>query len=151
MDRSISHPDALPDDSGGDPEETGVRTLDEHECWRLLEEARLGRLGTRDGDEIEITPVNYIADERRIFFRTARGSKQLRLSLYSTVAFEIDRVTGGEAVSVIVRGQARTLTDAAELERFERLGLRPWVAPEKLEVIEIAPYRVTGRRFRLQG
>lgn len=151
MDKSMRHPETLPDGSDGDPAENGVRALGEQECWQLLGESRFGRLGTRDGDEIEITPVNYVADDRRIFFRTARGSKQLRLSLYSTVAFEIDHVAGGEAVSVIVRGQARTLTDAAELERFERLGLRPWVAPEKLEVIEIAPYRVTGRRFRLQG
>lgn len=152
MDKSISHPGTLSDGSrGGDPEQNGVRTLGEDECWELLEGGRFGRLGTRDGDEIEIIPVNYVADGRRIFFRTGRGSKQLRLSLYTTVAFEIDRVAGGQAVSVIVRGEARTLTDAVELERFERLGLRPWTDPEKLEVVEIAPYRVTGRRFRLQG
>ena len=95
--------------------------------------------------------MNFIADEGKLYFRSARGSKLLRLSLYSQVAFEVDHVTGGRAWSVIVRGHARTLTDPQELERFERLGLRPWLDTEKLEVVEIAPYKVTGRRFSLQG
>ena len=60
-------------------------------------------------------------------------------------------MAGGQAWSVIVRGHARTLTDPKDLERFERLDLRPWLDTVKLEVVEIDPYKVTGRRFSLQG
>ncbi|WP_144791183.1 pyridoxamine 5'-phosphate oxidase family protein [Kocuria palustris] len=155
MDKDILHPEPLPEQDGpaqDRSEHDGVVTqLTDDECWDLLEESRFGRLGTRDGDEIEITPVNFIADGGKIFFRSARGSKLLRLTLYSQVAFEIDHVAGGRAWSVIVRGHARTLTAPEDLVRFERLGLRPWLDTEKLEIVEIEPYRLTGRRFTLQG
>lgn len=150
MDKDILHPEPLPEQDELRAE-TPVEPLSDEQCWQLLGESRFGRLGTRDGDEIEITPVNFIADEGKLYFRSARGSKLLRLSLYSQVAFEIDHVAGGRAWSVIVRGQARTLTDPEDLERFERLGLRPWLDTEKLEVVEIDPHRITGRRFSLQG
>lgn len=150
MDKNILHPDPLPEQDE-QPAQAPAEPLSERQCWQLLGQSRFGRLGTRDGDEIEITPVNFIADEGKLYFRSARGSKLLRLSLYSQVAFEVDHVTGGRAWSVIVRGHARTLTDPQELERFERLGLRPWLDTEKHEVVEIAPYKVTGRRFSLQG
>ncbi|MCT1834255.1 pyridoxamine 5'-phosphate oxidase family protein [Kocuria palustris] len=150
MDKDILHPDPLPEQDE-QPAQAPAEPLSEQQCWQLLGQSRFGRLGTRDGDEIEITPVNFIADEGKLYFRSARGSKLLRLSLYSQVAFEVDHVAGGQAWSVIVRGHARTLTDPKDLERFERLDLRPWLDTVKLEVVEIDPYKVTGRRFSLQG
>lgn len=155
MDKDILRPDPLPENEPVEPEaadaQSAVHELSEDECWGLLRDSRFGRLGTRDGDEIDITPVNFAVDGSRLFFRSARGSKLLRLTLYSQVAFEVDQVTGGKAWSVLVRGRARTLTDPQDLERFERLGLRPWLDTEKLEVVEITPSRITGRRFSLQG
>ena len=150
MVKDILHPDPMPEHD--DPQDQApAEPLSDEQCWELLGESRFGRLGTRDGDEIEITPVNFIADDGKLYFRSARGSKLLRLTLYSQVAFEVDHLAGGQAWSVIVRGHARTLTDPKDLERFERLDLRPWLDTVKLEVVEIDPYKVTGRRFSLQG
>lgn len=159
---SIAHPEPLPEHDSTGPDHgvaeqspaaqaAPVTELSEQECWELLEQGRFGRLGTRDGDDIDITPLNYAVIDRRLLLRTARGSKLLSLSLNSRVAFEADRASGGTAWSVMVRGDARVLDPQQDRQLLAELELRPWVATEKLEVVEIAPSRITGRSFRLHG
>lgn len=126
-----------------------IQELSEQESWDLLKQARFARLATREGDEIDITPLNIVTDGERLYFRSAKGTKVLQLQLNPHVTVEIDRATGSEAHSVVVRGTARMLTETEDIERVESLGLRPWLETEKLEFVEITPTRVTGRKFRL--
>lgn len=126
-----------------------VTELTPEQCWEHLYSARFGRIATMDGDEIEITPINIVADDGRIYFRTARGTKLLHLVLNENVAVQLDHAQGGEAWSVMVRGTARRLTDPEETARVDELPLRPWVDTVKLEYVEVTPTRVTGRVFRL--
>lgn len=126
-----------------------IQELDEQQCWELLSQARFARLGTLDEGQIDITPLNIATDGQKIYFRTAKGHKLTQLTLNPTVAVEVDRAEGGTAVSVLVRGQARQLTDPEEIQHVESLALNPWLNTEKLEFVEITPTRVTGRRFRL--
>lgn len=126
-----------------------VAPLSEQESWELLEQARFARLATRDGEEIDITPLNIVADGEHIYFRSAPGTKVRALQRNPHVSIEIDRVSGSEAHSVVARGTARTLTDPDDIAHVERLGLRPWLETEKSEVVEITATRVTGRKFRL--
>lgn len=126
-----------------------VTELSSEQCWEHLYSARFGRIATMDGDEIEITPINLVADDEKIYFRTARGTKLLHLMLNEHVAVQVDQAQGGEAWSVIVRGTARHLTDPEETARVDELPLRPWVDTTKLEYVEVVPTKVTGRVFRL--
>lgn len=136
--------------SGQDrPEEPRVRELTEDECWEVLNAARFARLGTVDEGEIDITPINVVASDGRLYFRTAKGTKLTKLLLNPQVALETDRVEGGRATSVVVRGEARQLTDPEETLRVDALPLRPWLHTEKLEYVEVAPTKITGRAFRL--
>ena len=131
------------------PQGSPITQLSEQESWELLKQARFARLATRDGDEIDITPLNIVTDGEKIYFRSAKGTKVLHLQLNPHVALEIDRASGSEAHSVVVRGTAAIITDADEVTRVEELGLRPWLNTEKLEFVEITPTRITGRSFRL--
>lgn len=126
-----------------------VTELSQEQCWEHLYSARFGRIATMDGDEIEITPVNLVADDEKVYFRTARGTKLLHLVLDEHVAVQVDHVQGGEAWSVLVRGTARQLTDPEETARVDELPLRPWLETTKLEYVEVAPSKVTGRLLRL--
>jgi nitroimidazol reductase NimA-like FMN-containing flavoprotein (pyridoxamine 5'-phosphate oxidase superfamily) len=122
--------------------------LSQDECWDLLREHEFGRLAFTIVDEQHLTPINYAVDGETLLFRTAPGSKLLAVALGAEVAFEIDDFAGETAVSVVVRGRARHLPED-EAHRAENVPLRPWVGPEKYDVVEIAPEVVTGRRFEL--
>lgn len=126
-----------------------VTELSPGQCWEHLYSARFGRIATRDGEEIEITPINLVADDEKIYFRTGRGTKLLHLLLEEHVTVEVDQAQGGQAWSVVVRGTARRLTDPHETRRVDELPLRPWLDTAKPEYVEVTPTKVTGRRFRL--
>jgi uncharacterized protein len=127
--------------------ERQVTILDEDECWRLLEAKDLGRLAVSVQDQPDIFPVNYATSRRRLYLRTAQGSKLLELTINSHVAIEIDEIGSDSAVSVVVQGTARQLETQAETEAAEQLHVRPRVGNGKPVFVEITPVNVEGRRF----
>jgi nitroimidazol reductase NimA-like FMN-containing flavoprotein (pyridoxamine 5'-phosphate oxidase superfamily) len=130
-------------------EEEPVATLSTEECWELLELEEFGRLAYRLVDEVHLVPINYVADDGVLLFRTASGSKLLAAALHSDVAFEIDWHDEHAAWSVVVRGRLRRLHED-EVHRVEDRLLEPWVPTLKYEVIELTPESVSGRRFLLR-
>ena len=133
-------------------DEDVVTVLGIDECWAALRHEEFGRLAYRLGDEVDLVPLNYAVDETAsgptLLFRTAEGSKLLGVLMHPQVVLEIDRYDEHEAVSVIVRGQARRLEED-EAHRADQLPLRPWVPTLKYNVVEIAPRVVSGRAFSL--
>jgi nitroimidazol reductase NimA-like FMN-containing flavoprotein (pyridoxamine 5'-phosphate oxidase superfamily) len=124
-----------------------VLTIDE--CWELLEEEEFGRLAYRLVDEVHVVPINYVADERALLFRTTSGNKLLAAALHSDVALEIDWHDEHSAWSVVARGRLRQLEEDEE-HRVESLPLHPWVQSLKYDVVELEPETVSGRFFRLR-
>ena len=125
-----------------------VTELPLEECWELLRAQALGRLAFHLADQVHITPINYVVDRDTLLFRTAEGSKLLGVVMNEDVAFEIDGENGEVAWSVVVRGTARLLDEAAA-HRADDLPLRPWVSTYKYNVVEITPTAISGRRFEL--
>ncbi|MCU1537334.1 MAG: pyridoxamine 5-phosphate oxidase-related FMN-binding protein [Humibacillus sp.] len=125
-----------------------AQELHPEESWGFLADHELGRLAFHLADEVHIVPINYVAEDRRLLFLTAEGSKLLGLTMNADVAFEVDEITGEQATSVIVRGRARQLVGSAAWVA-DRLPLRPWVDTPKYIVVEIVADEVTGRRFDL--
>lgn len=126
-----------------------VEILGEDDCWELLLSANLGRLAVSVGGMPDIYPVNFVASDKRLLFRTAEGTKLLELTVNHNVAFESDGVGREQAWSVVVKGTARVLDTRAEIDAAEQLPLRPLVPTLKYTWVEITPRSVSGRRFTL--
>jgi uncharacterized protein len=122
--------------------------LSEGESWRRLGGAALGRLVTSFAGEPEIFPVNYVVQGRTVLFRTAEGTKLFSAVSNRTVLFEADDHNVAEGWSVIVRGRAKVLRTAAEIEQAERAQLMPWTAIRKVHYVRVTPSEITGRHFR---
>jgi nitroimidazol reductase NimA-like FMN-containing flavoprotein (pyridoxamine 5'-phosphate oxidase superfamily) len=126
-----------------------VRTLSEDECWELLLSSSFGRLAASVADDIEIFPLNFVAADKRLLFRTAEGTKLLALTVNNKVALETDDIGRADAWSVVVKGIARVLDTQAEIDAANALPLRPLVPTLKYIWVEITPTELSGRRFAL--
>lgn len=131
-------------DFSGNP----VTELTEEQSWAVLAGCKLGRLVTVVDRHPEIFPINFVVDGRSIVFRTAEGSKLFTLTINSGVAFEVDGWDGTGGWSVIMRGQASEVQDAAEIDRLAKLPLRPWVPTVKTHWVRVTADEITGRQFR---
>lgn len=125
-----------------------ITPMSEDEAWDHLAEQTFGRLALAIGGQPEIFPINYTLDRRTILFRTAEGTKLLGIVIDSHVAFEIDRIEGDGALSVVAKGIAREIEHESEAEQFDLSALRPWVPTLKYHLIAVEVTELSGRRFR---
>ncbi|GAA4344930.1 pyridoxamine 5'-phosphate oxidase family protein [Microbacterium rhizosphaerae] len=131
-----------------DPAGNGVEELDAEECWRLLTLGKVGRLAVvgHDGHP-DLMPLNYLAHDGSLYFRTAPGGKLQSIEAHPEVAFEIDGQDARRRWSVVVRGSARRLTDPAEIDASGIAHLMSWSPTTKQEFVRVDPSTVSGRRF----
>jgi len=131
-----------------DPVGNGVEELDAQECWRLLTLGKVGRLAVlaHDGHP-DVMPLNYLAHGGSLYFRTAPGGKLQSIEGHPEVAFEIDGQDARRRWSVVVRGSAHRLTDAAEIRASGIAELMTWSPTKKEEFVRVDPSTVSGRRF----
>ena len=127
-----------------------VKTLDKDTVWQLLEQHPFGRLAVEAAGLVDIFPVNYVVHHRKLYFRTAQGSKLSSLIVNDQVAFEIDEVSEDHVVrSVVVHGKARRLETRAEIDAAEELPLKPWAPTLKYNFVVIDVEHATGREFTI--
>ncbi len=124
-----------------------ITVLSDDECWQLLSGESLGRLATNIGGQPEIFPVNFVVQNQTVLFRSAEGTKLITMVINNVVAFEADGHNDVDGWSVVVRGKARVLETAADIQEAEEAHLRPWVPTLKLRFVRIMPSEITGRRF----
>ncbi|GAB3044906.1 pyridoxamine 5'-phosphate oxidase family protein [Sediminivirga luteola] len=124
-----------------------VVELSAEESRALLESTEFGRIGVVLAGRPEIFPVNYVAQDGHITFRSSEGTKLLGLTVHEHVVFEIDDHTDTEAWSVVAKGRARVLQTQEEIDAADELPLRPWVATLKRYYIQIEIDELSGRRF----
>jgi len=128
--------------------------LSRTECLRLLGANRFGRLGVAlaEGAPV-IRPVNYVFDgsSQAVVFRTSDGSKLHAVMQTGEATFEIDGVDESSRTgwSVIIRGVAEEVTNAADIRRLDALGMTPWAPGRKSHWIRIRARAVTGRQIVL--
>jgi nitroimidazol reductase NimA-like FMN-containing flavoprotein (pyridoxamine 5'-phosphate oxidase superfamily) len=125
-----------------------MTTLTAEECWALLREESVGRLGYRLVDELHVVPVNYVVRDDVVLVATGEGNKLLAAELHAESALEIDDLRTDEAWSVLVRGRLERLEEDAA-EAFADVATLSWSPTLKYDVIRLVPSAVTGRRFRL--
>ena len=129
------------------PSSPVVEDLDEAECWRLLATTDLGRLAIASDDGVDIFPINYLAKDGVVFFRSAPGSKLIELTERPDVAFQVDGKYHRLGWSVVVKGLAERMSVDAEIEESGVLGLRSHTPTDKWNYVRIVPKSITGRRF----
>jgi nitroimidazol reductase NimA-like FMN-containing flavoprotein (pyridoxamine 5'-phosphate oxidase superfamily) len=125
-----------------------ITNLSESESWKLLASVEMGRLITSVEGQPEVFPVNFVAQDQTIFFRTAEGTKLTSVMLDHDVVFEADHHSMTEGWSVIVKGRAHVLDTRAEIEEAEQAKLLSWIPTLKLRYVRVAPREISGRRFR---
>jgi len=125
-----------------------VKQLSEAECWEALAGERIGRLAVTADDGVDIFPVNFMVNDRELFFRSAPGSKLSAISHSPAVAFETDGVHFLTHWSVVVRGTARRMSDEAEIIDAGIQDLSTMTTSDKWNYVRITPTSVTGISFR---
>jgi nitroimidazol reductase NimA-like FMN-containing flavoprotein (pyridoxamine 5'-phosphate oxidase superfamily) len=128
-----------------------MENLTEAECWALLTTTTVGRIAVALDDGVDIFPLNFVAKDRYIYFRSAPGSKLVELTANPVVAFEADGRRRLRRWSVVVRGEAKRLDDDDEIEKSGVRELRTTPADDKWNYVRITPRTVTGRRFQPQS
>jgi uncharacterized protein len=89
-----------------------------------------------------------VVQKRSVLFRTSEGTKLFSAIASSTVVFEADDHDVAQGWSVIVRGRAKVLRTAEEIEEAENAQLMPWTAILKVHYVRVTPSEITGRHFR---
>lgn len=86
-----------------------MEPLSREEAMSILEDAPVAHLGMIDGDEPYVTPMSFVLEGERIFFRTMAGKKLEALRANPSVCIEASRYDEetGDWASVIVRGVVR--------------------------------------------
>jgi len=128
---------------------TGLELLSPAACWALVSGSELGRIGVLVDGAPEIYPVNFVVDGEAIAFRTAGGGKLRGLERSPSVCFEVDGVDPGERTgwSVLIKGTAEVVQDAAKARRLAATDLRYWAPGQKASWIRIEADEITGRRI----
>jgi nitroimidazol reductase NimA-like FMN-containing flavoprotein (pyridoxamine 5'-phosphate oxidase superfamily) len=125
-----------------------VEILGTDECRRLLATARVGRVAFCQAGVAVVLPVTYAAVGGDIVYFTGAGQKLDAARQGRTVSFEVDEIdTPGErGWSVLAVGPC-CLASPATKARAEALGLYPWAAGDRQQLVRIRPLSLTGRRI----
>ncbi|GAA2319221.1 pyridoxamine 5'-phosphate oxidase family protein [Nonomuraea roseoviolacea subsp. roseoviolacea] len=128
---------------------SGLQVLSPEECFDLLSTAPIGRIVFTDRALPAVQPVNFHLDGRTIVIRTSTGSKLAAATRRAVVAFEADefdheRRTGWSVTAV---GQAREVSDPAEIDRLAALPMTTWAPGSRDHYIVVEAEHISGRRI----
>jgi uncharacterized protein len=126
----------------------GLEVLGEHECLRLLETGRIGRIAFCQGAVPSVLPVAYALVGGEVMFFTGTGTKLNAALQALSVAFEVDQIDvhNKSGWSVLVVGKASTASPASTA-RAEAVGLYPWAAGPRHHLVRIRAEQISGRRI----
>ncbi len=125
--------------------------IDEAGCLELMASTPVGRLGFNTDAGPLVLPVNFAITDGSIVFRTVEGQKLAAAAEGQAVCFEVDEWNTAERTgwSVVVTGLASEVTDWAEQEILENLGLVPWSREQWRPMwVKVEPTSISGRVLR---
>ncbi len=125
----------------------GLEVLNRTECFRLLDNAHLGRIAVSSGALPLVMPVGYVMDGDTIVVDAGRGPALEFATARAVVGFEVDNLheNGHTGWTVMVTGVAQAVHDEGDAARLRQL------FPEGSEhgdghLIRVSCELVSGRR-----
>ncbi len=123
--------------------------IDRDRCVELMQSTPIGRVAfVTDSGEVLALPVNFKWHDDTIVFRTLEGQKLSAAAGGGPVCFEVDEWDPSDRSgwSVVVQGTAREVTNWAEVEQLEGIGLVPWTKEKWRRMwVCIEPTTISGR------
>jgi uncharacterized protein len=129
---------------------TELEEMDESECWDLLAQVTIGRLGLHFGAMPRIVPMNFTLFDRRIVVCTASGTAVTDALRDSVVAFQVDdfHLSSQERWSVVAVGPSAWMTGLWTHQAVDGFLTEPLALGQRHCYTEIEPRLISGRRFR---
>jgi nitroimidazol reductase NimA-like FMN-containing flavoprotein (pyridoxamine 5'-phosphate oxidase superfamily) len=137
-------------DLGPRARDHALRAMSPTECFDLLEQGGIGRVGFTAPEGVMVLPVNFAMTGKTIIFRTAPDTL-LALHANAHFSFEVDHFDEAlrEGWSVLVQGHAHQVTDEREVRHLEDAAhLEPWAPGARDVYVRIAPTQISGRRIQ---
>jgi hypothetical protein len=132
-----------------DVDDSLLEQLPREECLRLMGSVPVGRIVYTRQALPAVELVNFTLADGDIVIRTLAEGKLAAATRGAVVAFEADSVDlerhAGWSVTIV--GQARGVSDTAEIRRLDRVVPPSWATGEHDQFISIAPSIVNGRRL----
>ena len=130
------------------PSSAEQRSIDDVNCRLLLASQHVGRLVV-PGRVPSVVPLNYVAVDEVVYFRTDAGSTAARRH-GTVVVFEVDAVDelGHAGWSVVARGRVEDVTDWAATASELDGRLHPWAPGPKDRWMRLTVEEITGRWVR---
>jgi uncharacterized protein len=124
-----------------------LEQLPRGECMRLMGSVSVGRIVYTRQALPAVEMVNFALVDGDIIIRTSAAGKLAAATRGAVVAFEADSVDLAEHTgwSVTIVGQARAVTDGAEIRHLDGQTPPSWVTRESDHFIRISPSMVNGR------
>lgn len=127
----------------------GPTELSRTDCLNHIAGTGIARIAFITPDGPHVVPVNYVADDTVLAVTTTPYSLLGSTVRGAVVAIEIDELdhAARSGWSVIVRGKAEQIDDAAAIARLHSLGLEPWAGgnrPLHLQ-IQFTNAEISGR------
>jgi nitroimidazol reductase NimA-like FMN-containing flavoprotein (pyridoxamine 5'-phosphate oxidase superfamily) len=120
------------------------------ECEELLRAGLVGRVAACTPQGPHIVPVNYSVVEDAVVLRTTPYSLLGSQARGTVLAVEVDEFDYEyhRGWSVVARGRAEHVTDAAELEHIRDTWIpSPWAAGTRTLYLRVRWTELTGRRL----
>jgi osmotically-inducible protein OsmY/nitroimidazol reductase NimA-like FMN-containing flavoprotein (pyridoxamine 5'-phosphate oxidase superfamily) len=118
------------------------------ESWDVFGESGIAHLALRDEPTgVDIMPINYLINNRMLYFRSAPGTKLVELTHNPSVAVQAEVNRDGRWYSVVIKGEAERLAFDDEIHASGVLGMRTEQPGEKLNYVRITPHSLTGISF----
>ncbi|MCS5524720.1 pyridoxamine 5'-phosphate oxidase family protein [Curtobacterium flaccumfaciens] len=120
-----------------------VVILEPDQCWERLHRSRTARVAFRTEESLEIIPVNYVAQERKMVFATSSAGILAAVHDGRELVLEVDEHDGWTAWSVVAKG-AGHLPDTHHVTAQH---LRSMLPTPKRATVVLEPTSITGRLF----
>ncbi|ROR33423.1 pyridoxamine 5'-phosphate oxidase-like protein [Curtobacterium sp. JUb34] len=120
-----------------------VVALDPDQCWERLHRSRTARVAFRTEDSLEVIPVNYVAEVRRLVFATSSASILGAVHDGRELVMEVDEHDGWTAWSVVAKGTGHQ----PDTRHVTAQRLRSMLPTPKRATVVLEPTSITGRLF----
>ncbi len=98
-----------------------TKVLNESEAWAVINAGRMGHLGCIDHDEPYVVPINYLADEGRLYSHSLPGRKISALRRHPRACVQVAQIRNDfHWQSAIAFGDFEEITDQSERKEILR-------------------------------